>query len=49
MINIKKYKRKINRKYKRRYNKNRGRGVFGDAFRKLGNFGKLYYKAVGGK
>ena len=27
----------------------RGKGVFGDAFRTLGSFGKLWYKSLGGK
>ena len=49
MINIKKYKKKIIENTREDIKKNRGRGVFGDAFRTLGNFGKLYYKAVGGK
>ena len=47
---MKKYKRKINRKHKRRYKRKiSGRGVFGDAFRTLGSFVKLCYKAIGGK
>ena len=50
MFVIRKYKRKINRKHKRRYRRKiRGKGVFSDAFRTLGSFGKLYYKAIGGK
>ena len=50
MIIIRKYKRRINRKHKRKYKRKiRGRAVFGDAFRTLGSFGKLYYKALGGK
>ena len=50
MIIIRKYKRRINRKHKRKYKRKIwGRGVFGDAFRTLGSFGKLYYKALGGK
>ena len=45
-----KYMRKYKRKYKRRFKKKiRDRGVFGDAFRTLGNFGKLWYKPIGGK
>ena len=43
-------KRKYKRKYKRRFKKKiRDRGVFGDAFRTLGNFGKLWYKPISGK
>ena len=50
MIIIRKYKRRINRKHKRKYKRKIwGRGVFGDAFRTLGSFGKLYCKALGGK
>ena len=50
MIIIRKYKRRTNRKYKRKYKRKiRGRGVFGEAFRALGSFGKLYHKALGGK
>ena len=50
MTIIRKYKRKINRKHKRRYRRKiRGRGVFGDAFRTLGSFGKLWYKSLGRK
>ena len=50
MIIMKKYKRKINRKHKRRYKRKiSGRGVFGDAFKTLGSFVKLCYKAIGGK
>ena len=50
MIIIRKYKRRTNRKYKKKYKRKiRGRGVFGMAFRALGSFGKLYYKARGGK
>ena len=50
MIIIRKYKRRINRKHKRKYKRKiRGRGVFGDAFKTLGSFGKLYYKTLGGK
>ena len=50
MIIIRKYKRRINRKHKRKYKRKIwGRAVFGDAFRTLGSFGKLYYKALGGK
>ena len=46
----KKYKRKTNRKYKRKYKRKiHGRGVFGDACRTLGSFGKLWYKSLGGK
>ena len=50
MIIIRKYKRRINRKHERKYKRKiRGRAVFGDAFRTLGFYGKLYYKALGGK
>ena len=50
MIIVRKYKRRTNRKYKTKYKRKiRGRGVFGDVFRALGSFGKLYYKALGGK
>ena len=51
MIIIGKYKKKkITRKHKRKYKRKiRGRGVFGDAFRTLGSFDKLYYKTLGGK
>ena len=50
MIIIRKYKRRINRKHERKYKRKiRRRAVFGDAFRTLGIFGKLYYKALGGK
>ena len=50
MIIIRKYKRRTNRKHKRKYKRKiRGRGVFGGAFRTLGSFGKLYYKALAGK
>ena len=43
-------KRRTNRKHKRKYKRKiRGRGVFDDAFRTLGSFDKLYYKALGGK
>ena len=50
MTIIRKYKRKINRKHKRRYRRKiRGRGVFGDAFRTFGSFGKLWYKSLGRK
>ena len=50
MIIIRKYKRRINRKHKRKYKRKIwGRAVFGDAFRTLGSFGKLYYKALGEK
>ena len=46
----KKHKRKSNRKYKRIYKRKiHGRGVFGDAFRALGSFGKPWYKSLGGK
>ena len=46
----KEYKRKINRKYKRKYKRKiYGRGVFGDASRILGSFGKLWSKSLGGK
>ena len=44
----KKYRKK--RKYKRKYKRKiRGRGLFGDAFRTLGGFDKLWYKSFGGK
>ena len=50
MIIIRKYKRRINGKHKRKYKRKIwGRGVFGDTFRTLGSFGKLYCKALGGK
>ena len=50
MIIIRKYKWRINRKHKRKYiRKIRGRGIFGNAFRTLGSFGKLYYKVLGEK
>ena len=50
MIIIRKYRRRTNRKYKIKYKRKiRGRGVFGDAFKTLGSFGKLYYKALGRK
>ena len=50
MIIIRKYKRRTNRKNKRKYKRKiRGRGVFRNAFRTLGSFGKLYYKVLGGK
>ena len=43
-------KRRTNRKHRRKYKRKiRGRGVFDDAFRTLGSFDKLYYKALGGK
>ena len=45
-----KYKRKLNRKYKRRCKRKiRERGIFGDAFKTLDNFGKLWYESFGGK
>ena len=50
MIIVRKYKRRTNRKYKIKYKRKiRRRGVFGDVFRALGSFGKLYYKALGGR
>ena len=50
MIIVRKYKRRTNRKYKIKYKRKiRGRGVFGDVFRALSSFGKLYYKALGGR
>ena len=46
----KKNRKNCIRKYKRRYKRNIwGRGLFGDAFRTLGGFGKLWYKSLGGK
>ena len=46
---IKKKYRK-NRKHSRRYKRKiRGRGLFGEAFRTLGGFGKLWYKSFGGE
>ena len=45
-----KHKRKIKRKFNRKYKRKiRGKGIFGDAFRTLGSFSKLHYKALGGK
>ena len=45
-----KYKRKLNRKYKRRCKRKiQERGIFGDAFKTLDNFGKLWYESFGGK
>ena len=50
MIIIRKYRRRTNRKHKIKYKRKiRGRGVFGNAFKTLGSFGKLYYKALGRK
>ena len=50
MIIIRKYKSRINRKHKRKYKRKiRGRGVFGNTFRTVGSFGKLYFKVLGGK
>ena len=47
---IRKYKIKLNRKYKRSYKRKiRGRGIFGDVFKTLVSFGKLWYKSLGGK
>ena len=48
LIIRKKYRE--NRKYRKRYKRKiRRRGLFGDAFRTLGGFGKLWYKSLGGK
>ena len=50
LIMWKKYKRKINRKNKSKYKRKiHERGVFGDAFRTLRSFGKLWYKSLRGK
>ena len=50
LIMWKKYKRKINRKNKSKYKRKiHERGVFGDAFRTLRSFGKLWYKSLCGK
>ena len=44
------YKRKLNRKYKRKYKRKiHERDVFGDVFRTLGSFGKLWYNLLAEK